>query len=85
MCSPRKSNGGIDRDRLMALKHRLQAATYGRGKEGQSWTRLFEVYDADGSGELDFDEVRPLHIKYSNIKYKDTLHVKYSNIRTRCM
>ena len=44
------------KNKMASLKHTLQAAAYG-GSAG-SWNNIFEHYDTDGSGELDFDEFR---------------------------
>ena len=51
-----KSLASRRKNKMGALKHKMQAAAY--GGDAESWIGIFEHYDSDGSGELDFDEFR---------------------------
>jgi Ca2+-binding EF-hand superfamily protein len=51
-----KSLGSRRKNKMGALKYKMQAAAY--GGDAEEWTDIFKHYDSDGSGELDFDEFR---------------------------
>jgi len=50
-----KSLASRRKNKMGALKYKMQAAAY--GGDAESWIGIFDHYDSDGSGELDFDEV----------------------------
>jgi hypothetical protein len=65
---------GMNPERLRVLKKRLLAAAYGRGDvedTSDDWEELFKLYDADGSGLLDFDEFRQVVRKHGRLSVRD--------------
>lgn len=46
------------KNKMQQLKYKMAAAAYGGDPEENAWIKIFEKYDTDGSGELDFDEFR---------------------------
>jgi hypothetical protein len=65
---------GLSKARLRELKHKLQAAAYGRGDvedTDDDWEELFELYDSDGSGQLDNDEFRQVIRKAGRVSVRD--------------
>ena len=65
---------GLSKARLRDLKHKLQAAAYGRGDvedTDDDWEELFELYDSDGSGQLEFDEFRQVIRKAGRVSVRN--------------
>jgi Ca2+-binding EF-hand superfamily protein len=61
---------------LQVLRKKLQAAAYGKGASkgggnGVSYSGLFEHFDRDNSGELDFDEFRRAIRKEGKLKQNE--------------
>eukprot|EP01045_Picozoa_sp_COSAG04_P029815 COSAG04_NODE_4995_length_1787_cov_1.034360_1_plen_419_part_00 len=74
MARTEKKPQGLTNARLRELKHKLQAAAYGRGDVGDTsddWEELFKLYDADGGGTLDFDEFKQVVRKHGRISVRD--------------
>lgn len=60
------------KNKMSGLKYKMQAAAY--GGEGVSWTTIFEHYDTDGSGELDFDEFRKAIRRHGRMSVRSVGH-----------
>lgn len=74
---------GLTKKRLRELKHKLQAAAYGRGDIEDSdddWEELFESYDQDGSGCLEFDEFRQVIRKHGRVSVRDINDIELNQI-----
>jgi hypothetical protein len=53
-----KRRGTLDEDQLKKMRSKLKAVAYTYG--GVNWSKLFQLYDRDKSGSIEFDEFKRL-------------------------
>lgn len=74
------------KNKMGALKYKMQAAAY--GGDPQSWVDIFQHYDSDGSGELDFEEFRKAIRRHGRMSIRsvtdDELKEVFAVVDTDC-